>query len=101
MQSLVSEGFQGFSETMGGPSTHERILTLINENATQSLNMTVAQLIAHPSMRGREIEPEMVEALMHDYWYQGVKDSYDVIERCLFRLPCACVPLSLECSFQR
>ena len=101
LQSLISEGFQGFSETMGGPSTQERILALINENLTRSLNMTVAQLIAHPSIRGRKVEPEIVEALMHDYWYQGVKDSYDAVERSLCRLPSASICFSLVCSLER
>ena len=50
-------------------------MALIHKNATQSLNMTAADLLRDPSMRGRQLAPEVVAACIQDYWEEGVEGS--------------------------
>jgi hypothetical protein len=82
-QTVVGEGLEGVPSSLGGPSTHERIMTLIHENATLSLNMTVNRLLMHPSMRGRQVEPRIIQGCIEDYWSAGWQEQLSMVDRCL------------------
>lgn len=82
-QAVVGEGLEGIPSSLGGPSTHERIMALIHKNATQSLNMTVNQLLMHPSLRGRQVEPRIIQGCIEDYGSAGWKEQLSAVDRCL------------------
>ena len=87
-QMLAAESLQGALGN-GGVGTHERIMSLIHQNFTQSLNMTVQDLLSHPTMRGRQIEAAVIESCIDDYWTLGWKDQLDAIDRSVRVLRCA------------
>jgi hypothetical protein len=71
--SLAGGIFSNIPDNPCGKGTHERIMALIHKNATQSLNMTAADLLRDPSMRGRQLAPEVVAACIQDYWEEGAE----------------------------
>lgn len=87
---LAAEGVQGVVDNLGGADTHQRIMSLIHQNATQSLGMSVTDLLSHATMRGRQIEADVIESCIEDYWTIGWKEQLDTMDRS-WALFC-CVP---------
>ena len=50
------------------------------QNFTRSLNMSIADLLAQPTMRGRAIEPNAIAACIDDYFTDGWKARFDVLD---------------------
>jgi hypothetical protein len=78
---LIGEAFQRMQDKTGGADTEERIMMLIHQNFTRALNMTASELLSHPTMRGRQTEPAVIEACIRDYWTQGWKEKLDTLDR--------------------
>ena len=78
---LAAEGVQGAVDNLGGADTHQRIMLLIHQNATQSLGMSVTDLLSHPTMRGRRIDADVIESCIEDYWTFGWKEQLDAMDR--------------------
>ena len=84
---LAAESLQGSLLGSGGAGTHERIMSLIHRNSTHSLNMTVEDLLSHPSMRGRRVGADVIDSCIDDYWTQGWKEQLDAVDRSLYLSP--------------